>query len=138
MGRRNRDKFSMKLPPFVPLTWEMLNSPALRNLNHYSRAALPYFLGKVKLHYKHNERYVFEFSFPYSEGKRLGFPTSTFSKATCQLVEHGFIDPKDRGGCYGDLKKANKFTLSRRWEKYGTKEFEKKDWKSFIPKPRKK
>jgi len=137
MGAYKRRKNANKLPPFVALTWEMLNSSALTDLNHYSRAALPYFLGKVKLPYKHSERFTMGFKFPYSEGKKLGFPTSTFSKAICQLIAHGFIDPIERGGCYGDLKLSNKFALSRRWEKYGTKNFITVDWNTFIQEQRK-
>ena len=136
MGRSKRDKVN-RLPPFVAITWQQLNSAAFIDLCHYARAALPYFLGKVKLPYQDPSRLQTPFSFPYSEAKRLGFPTSTFSKAIKQLVHHGFIDPYRKGGCYGDLKVSNQFTLSERWKKYGTPAFETSNWDCFIPKPRK-
>lgn len=136
MAAKRRKRSQGKLPPFVALTWQVLNSKALIELNHHSRAALPYFFGKVKLPFGDSELYTREFSFPYAEAKRLGFPTSTFAKVIRQLVEHGFIDPQQRGGCYGDLKASNKFTLSARWKNYGTPAFEASDWRCFIPKPR--
>ncbi len=129
-----------KTPPlkaFVAITWELLISAAFIELCHYSRAALPYFLGKVKLSPADPRKYTTPFSFPYSEAKRLGFPTSTFAKAIEQLVKYGFLDPVSKGGCYGEIKAPNEFTLSNRWRSYGTKEFVASSWKSFIPKPRK-
>lgn len=134
---KSRKRSANKLPPFVPLIWELLNAPAFIALCHYARAVLPYCLGKVKLPYNDPQRLEQPFSFPYSEAKRLGFPTSTFAKAIQQLVEHGFLDPVRKGGCYGDLKVSNQFKLSNRWQRYGTPSFIQDDWKSFIQKPRK-
>lgn len=131
-GRRRNDK----LPPFVPLTWEMLNSRAYKNLPPSSAKALPYFLGKVKRKHNDFQRYRDTFEFPYRYGNRLGFALGTFSKIIQDLVRFGFIDPVDKGGLRGDCKSSNVFRLSKRWEGYGAANFETLDWRCFIPKPR--
>ena len=131
-GRKNGNR----LPPFVPLIWEILNSRAYKDLPPSTAKALPYFLGKYKGGYNDPQRYLGEFSFSYSEGKRLGFSTATFSKVIQALVGFGFIDPVDKGGLRGDCKSYNLFRLSKRWEAYGTTNFAQLDWRCFIPKPR--
>ena len=125
-----------KLPPFVALTWKMLNSQAYKELQASSAKGLPYFLGKVKCGYNDPQRYTAEFSFPYAEGRTLGFALGTFSKVIQNLIHFGFIDPVDKGGLRGDCKSYNLFRLSRRWEFYGTRNFEEVKWSCFMPKPR--
>ena len=125
-----------RLPPFVPLTWEMLNSIAYKDLPPSSAKALPYFLGKVKANHNSLQYYMVEFSFSYTEGKRLGFALGTFSKIIQSVIRFGFVDPVDKGGLRGDGKSYNFFKLSKRWEEYGTPNFRPLEWKCFIPKPR--
>lgn len=137
MSRKLHKGKKMSLPPFVAVTWEVLNSKAFVDLSHHARVALLYFLGKPKRHPKDSEYYSTPFTFPYSEAKRLGFPNSTFAKAIRALVAHGFIDPVEKGGCFGDLKKANRFTLSERWRSFGVANFEVIDWRGFVQRPRK-
>lgn len=132
----SRSKKKNKLPPFVALPWVILNSRAYKELNFSATKALPYFLGKVREGYRDPQRYLVEFSFSYSEAKRYGFASSTFSKVIQELVGKGFIDPVDKGGLRSDGKSYNLFKLSERWERYGTKEFIHKDWKSFQPRVR--
>ena len=134
MKRRRKGKNG--LPPFVPLTWDMLNGLAYKNLPASAAKGLPYFLGKVKRRYDDPERYSDVFHFPYSEGKRLGFALATFSKVIQDLVRFGFVDPVDKGGLRSDCKSYNLFRLSRRWEAYPTSHFEPLEWRCFIPKPR--
>lgn len=124
--------------PFVAIQWAMLNSYAYIDLNASPAKALSYFLGKTKTFFTDPQFYLIEFSFSYSEGKRLGFATGTFSKVIQELVKKGFIDPVDKGGLRSDRKSYNLFRLSRRWGKYNTSDFESNDWKCFLPKPRKK
>ena len=133
MGMKNRNRNSF--PPFVALTWEMLNSKAYRDLPASSGKALPYFLGKVKVKvYNDPQKYLIEFSFSYKEANRYGFAIATHHRIICELIEKGFIDPCDKGGLKSDGKSYNLFRLSRRWEKYGTKEFDEvKKWKEFPP-----
>jgi len=134
MFKKKRQKDS--LPPFVPLTWELLNSRAYKDLPPSPAKALSFFLGKVRCKYNDPQRYIQEFPFSYTEGKRFGFSPSTFSKVIQALVRIGFIDPVDKGGLRGDCKSYNIFRLSKRWQEYGTPNFRPLDWKCFIPKPR--
>ena len=125
-----------RLPPFVPLIWEILNSRAYKDLPPSNAKALPYFLGKYKGGYNDPQRYLGEFSFSYTEGKKLGFAPATFSKVIQALIRFGFIDPLDKGGLRGDCKSYNLFRLSKRWEEYGMPNFKPLEWKCFTPKPR--
>ncbi len=133
-GNKHRGK--QKLPPFVALPWEMLNHQAYRKLKHSAAHALPYFLGKVKLTYNDPQRYQTEFTFSYSEGKKLRFGNATFYNIIQELVRKGFIDPVDRGGMKSDCRGFSNFRLSRRWEEYGKEGFQAIEWKCFLPKPR--
>ncbi len=111
-----------RLPPFVAMPWELLNSQAYKKLPHAAAKALPYFLGKVKLTWNDPERYSETFTFPYPEGKRLGFAYGTFSRAIDNLIEHGFISLVEKGGLRGNRKGYNKFTLSNQWKDYGSED----------------
>lgn len=122
-----------KLPPFVALIWDMLNSMAYKELNYASAKVLPYFLGKFKGSYHDPQRYLFEFSFSYSEGQRYGFSSATFSKIIQELVAKGFIDPCDKGGLRSEGKSYNLFKLSKRWKDYGNPDFKFLNWKCFSP-----
>jgi hypothetical protein len=133
MARRNRKD---SLPPFVALIWDVLNSKAYIDLPASAGKALPYFLGKVKCSFNDPQRYLIEFSFSYSEGKRLGFATATFSNVIKALVKKGFIDPVDKGGLRSNGKSYNIFRLSRRWEKYGNADFKDIEWECFLPRLR--
>ena len=122
-----------RLPAFVPLVWDILNSKAYIELPPSACKALPYFLGKVKLAFQDSQRYLLVFPFSYKEGNRYGFSPATFSKVIQSLVHFGFIDPVDKGGLRGDCKSNNLFRLSRRWEAYPKPNFERLEWKTFEP-----
>lgn len=122
-----------KLPPFVALTWEMLNSMAYKELNYASAKALPYFLGKFKGGYHDPQRYLANFSFSYAEAKTYRIASATFSKIIQELVAKGFIDPCDKGGLRSDGKSYNIFKLSERWKDYGKPDFKTSNWKCFLP-----
>lgn len=130
MVKRRR---SNRLPPFVALTWEMLNSKAYKDIPPSAGKELPYFLGKVKTAYNDSQKYLIEFSFSYREANKYGFATTTHHRTICALIEKGFIDPCDKGGLRSDGKSYNLFRLSRRWEKYGSKDFEEMKWQTFTP-----
>ncbi|MFA4918117.1 MAG: hypothetical protein WC581_02580 [Thermodesulfovibrionales bacterium] len=125
-----------RLPPFVPLTWEMLNSKAYKDLKYAPAKALPFFLGKIKISYNDPQRYSIEISFSYSEGNKYGFASATFSRVIKELIYKGFIDPIDKGGLRSDGKSLSLFTLSERWKRYGKDDFQLIEWKCFIPKLR--
>lgn len=125
-----------RLPPFVPLTWEMLNSKAYKDLTPSAAKVLPYFLGKLKFGYNDTQRYKEEFQLSYSEAKRYGFATATHHRNISQLIAKGFIDPVDKGGLRGLSRSYSLFTLSCRWKDYGMPGFEKISWSCFQPRDR--
>ena len=102
-----------RLPPFVALPWELLNSRAYIDLPPSASKALPYFLGKVKRTWNDPARYSEIFTFSYPEGKRLGFAYGTFSRAIDDLVKHGFIILVEKGGLKGKGKGYSRYSLSR-------------------------
>ncbi len=59
-----------------------------------------------------------EIVFTYAEGKALGFPVSTFMRYQKILTDLGFIDIAETGA--GLFRSANIYSISDRWEKYGT------------------
>ena len=124
-----------KLPPFVPMTWEMLNSKAYKSLPRSAAKALPYFLGNKetgRMGHRDSRRYEAPFTFKYSEAEHLGFAKRTFQQILSDLVEFGFIDPVTKGGLRGCGFTKSKFKLSLRWKLYGTAEFvEIRKWKDF-------
>ncbi len=122
-----------KLPPFVPLLWEMLNHKAYQELPPSAAQALPYFLGKVRLHYRDPARFTTKFEFSYREAKNLGFSKGTHYRTICRLIEFGFIDPYRRGGLRSMCYSSSQFTLSTRWTKYGELNFEHARWNGFEP-----
>lgn len=124
-------KESLKLRAFVTITWDMLNSKAYKQLSYSASKALPYFMGKPKKHMKDPDYYSVEITFSYSEGKRYGFSSATFSKVIQDLVKLGFIDPVEKGGLRGSCKSTSKFRISDRWKKFDKGEFKNIDWKQF-------
>lgn len=126
-------KAGNKLPPFVALTFELLNSKAYKALPRAAAKLLPYFFAKVKTGFNEPSRYTTSFTFPYSEGKRYGCARSTFSQVIRDLMRFGFIDPVKKGGLRGTGLTSSSFKLSKRWERYGTFEFKEIRWESFGP-----
>lgn len=104
-----------KLPPFVPLTWQMLRSNAYLNLKPNSAKALPFFLGKGKV--KHTLQ---EFTFSYTEAKVLGFSRSTFKRIISDLTGSGFIKITVHGGLKGFEKSYSKYRLIEEWKAVGS------------------
>ena len=128
-GRRRK---SGKLRPFVPMFWDTLNSTAYKELSGMPCKLLPFFLGKPKTSLAEEEAYQKIFSFTYSEAKKLGFATSTFSRALSELIKKGFITPVRKGGLRSDGKQNNLFKLSRKWKDYGEPGFKPLDWKQYV------
>lgn len=135
-------KAKNKLPPFVPMLWNILNCAAYRDLPFAGRSALIYFQGKVQakddignyIPYRSLERYKVEFYFSYGEARRYGFAAATFAKCIRALISKGFVDPVAKGGLRGDRRSYNYFKLSLRWIDYGTAKFEHIEWDNFQPK----
>ena len=132
MANGYRTKNRNKLPPFVPLTWEMLNSKAYIGLKYSTAKALPYFLGKVKVPYSDPQKHLIEFSFSYAEALKYRFAIGTHHRVISELMEKGFIDPVSKGGLRGGGLSSSLFRLSERWKTYGTPNFKKaKPWEQF-------
>jgi len=122
-----------KLPPFVALPWELLNSKAYKILRPSAAKALPFFLGKPKCTYNSPESYVVEFSFSYTEASRLGFANGTHFRNITDLIENGFIDPVCKGGKKSFGFSSSLFKLSRRWKEYDSPDFKKVIWRDIFP-----
>ena len=127
----NNKKHTSKLPPFVALTWEMLNHKAYIELPASAKGMLPYFLGKVRASVREPAHYTTNFTFTYSEAQRYGCVKRIFYKVLDDLIRHGFIDPVEKGGLRGAGLTSSTFRLSARWKKYGTPTFEKIAWGQF-------
>jgi len=65
-----------------------------------------------------------EIIFTYAEAKELGLKsTQTFYRVLRELIEDkGFIDVAESGNWY--FREPTKFSISARWKKYGTPEYE--------------
>ena len=132
-----RRKKQNRLPPFVPLTWEMLNSAAYKALPFSASKALPYFLGKVKLSYNNPQRLNSNFEFSYSEAQNHGFASGTHNRVIVELIDKGFIDPICKGGKRSFGYSSSLFSLSDRWKTYGTDNFKIISWRDIMPEFRK-
>lgn len=124
-------KISNKLPPFVAITREMLNSKAYRDLPPSAAKILPFFLDKVRVNYHDPSRHTTTFTFPYSEARKLGYGKTTFYKILKALMRKGFIDPVSKGGLRGFGLTKSSFNLSQRWKKYGGFDFKEVLWECY-------
>ena len=75
-----------------------------------------------------------EIVFTYSEAKELGLKSSrTFYKVLHELIEEkGFIDVGTPGNWYE--KEPSKYSISERWKRYGTPDFEQIKMSRGLPK----
>jgi len=133
MSQAKRGREKPRFPNSVVLFWDMVSHKAYLDLPHSACKELPYFLKKVKRHLTAPERYTDTFDFSYREARKYGFAFSTHHRTICQLIEKGIIDPVAKGGMKSDRKSYNRFRLSERWRKYGTPEYEKLEWATFVP-----
>jgi hypothetical protein len=126
-----KSKSNLSLPPFVALTWEMLNHRAYIELPASAKGMLPYFIGKVRAPVRDPAHYTTIFNFTYSEAQKYGCAKRTFFKIINDLMRYGFISPVEKGGLRGVGLSSSSFRLSVRWKKYGTAAFEKITWGQF-------
>jgi hypothetical protein len=61
--------------------------------------------------------------FPYEDAPKIGFSEATFKRAIDHLVELGFLDIARPGALY----RPTLYSISERWRKYGTPQFQKKE-----------
>lgn len=117
MSRRVKNK--ERLPPFVPITHQMLESTAYKKLSGNAAKLLPYFIRSCVRCCKGRPDTTTQFDFTYGEAVKQGFARRTFYSAMMQLVEHGFIDLVEIGGLRGVGHSNSKYRLSDRWALWG-------------------
>ena len=72
-----------------------------------------------------------EIVFPYAEAEnKFGITRPRFQRAIDQLVEKGFLDIKHAGG--GLMKDTSKYSISERWQDYGTDSFIQRNRKKDV------
>jgi len=100
--KRSKDR----LPPFVPITKEMINSNAFKRLTNASRVA--YLLIKAQCKGSHQV----EFRFPYSNAEEY-MDRHTFANSIKQLSDFGFIKKTFEGGLY---RRTNIYEFIEQWK----------------------
>jgi len=109
---------------FVAITFEMIDSTAFKELTGSGLKALILLMRKNK-NSKPLERFKYQFSFTYPEGRKQGICNASFCRAIKQLHRLGFIDIVIKGGLRGVSKYPNYYRLSQRWKQFGTPAFQK-------------
>ena len=97
-----------RLPPFVAITKEMINSEAFKKLTNASRVT--YLLLKAQCKKFEQD----EVKFPYSHASAY-MKTNTFAKSIAQLIEYGFISKTQEGGLF---RRTNIYKLISEWKAY--------------------
>ncbi len=114
------------------LRLSVLNSEAYKQLPPTASRMLPYFIAKVRVPFWDKEYYHTEFTFSYAEAAKHGCRRRTFNGVIKTLIDHGFIDPvRKPGRCGFSGLGPSLFTLSKRWEAFGTSAFESTEWECF-------
>ena len=124
MARKRKERNRIE-GPFVPITYEMMDSKAFEELNATALKTLILSFRKVKTN-NPIDRYQTQFTFTYPEAAKHGLGHSSFSRALKELIAIGFIDCVSKGGMRFEGNSSSQYRLSKRWEKYGTHGFEKK------------
>lgn len=114
----------------VVISRRMLESEAYIDLSGTAAKVLIWFLGKRKMgRLKGNSRQDWvqlnngELQFTYREAlEKYRLSGQTFSRILDELVATGFLDIASPG--FGIAKVTSRYGLSRRWEKYGTEDFD--------------
>ena len=104
-----------RLPPFVAISWKILNSTSYKEINFASAKLLPYLLGKPKLRFDDPNYYESIFNFSYGEAKKLGFSRETFARCVRDLIAWGFLVKVSSGGIRGNSKSYSKYKLDTGW-----------------------
>ena len=118
---------------------EMILAPAFHKLNGSAIKVLLLLMNRRQMQkVGRKKRWTIknngEIFFPYKEAqKKFNIPKSSFARAIDRLIEYGFLDITHLGG--GLIGDCTKYSISNRWEKYGTDKFvqkrRKKDTRGF-------
>lgn len=111
-------------PPYAQIEDKMVNSEPFKNLKAHTKWLYVEF--RLRYHGNNPKNIVFL----ESEAKKI-MDLDTFRKDYRKLIKLGFIDLVKRGGFYNQ---SHVFGLSKRWEKYGTKDFIEIDIDKIFPK----
>lgn len=118
MGKSRNFK-SERLPPFVPIFHDELESTAYRTLSANAAKLLPYFKRICVKATRGKPDETTLFGFTYTEAGKYGFARRTFSRAVQELHKHGFIDIIKIGGLRGVGHSCSQYKLSKRWVTFG-------------------
>jgi hypothetical protein len=117
MSRRKQHK--ERLPPFIPITHQQLESAAFKALSGNAAKLYPYFIRACVRCCKGKPDTTTQFDFTYGEAVKLGFARNTFSRCLKELNQNGFIDWVEVGGLRGVGHSNSKYRLSDRWALWG-------------------
>lgn len=118
MGK-SRHSQKERLPPFVPIFFDELDSTAYRALSANAAKLLTYFKRICVKATKGKPNETTLFGFTYTEAVKYGFARRTFSRAVQDLQQRGFIDIAEVGGLRGAGHSCSQYKLSKRWVTYG-------------------
>lgn len=113
-----------RLPPFIPILNQEMDSVAYNKLSGSAAKALPYFKrihGKLYKKLRAGPNDIFDFT--YTEAEKYGFARRTFSRIVTELNGKGFIDIVKQGGKRGCGMSNSKYRLSERWREFGSGTF---------------
>jgi hypothetical protein len=122
MKKKPKDPSWLDNEPFVPITYEMMDSRAYKQLSKAGIKILIFTMRKVKIK-NPIDRFKYQFTFTYPEARKYGLWDSFFARGINQLHDLGFLDIVIKGGRRGESKFCTYYRLSQRWKKYGTPEF---------------
>lgn len=123
MKKKKKDPWKVR-PPYTQIEHKLVNSEAFKKLRPHTKWLYVEFRLR---YYGNNPRHIV-----FAEREIKGVMNLvTFRAGYKSLIKFGFIDLVERGGFY---RKPHIFGLSKRWEKYGTKEFEEVDIDKLFPK----
>lgn len=111
-------------PPYAQIGKKMVDSEPFKSLKAHTKWLY------VEFRFRYHGKNPRNILFPESEVNGL-MDLETFRADYRILIKLGFIDLVKRGGFY---REKHIFGLSKRWEKYGTKDFIDVDIKKLFPK----
>lgn len=132
MARNRAKKYRLKRKALIE--HEMMESKAFRSLNGTTMWILLRFFQKrtwseTKIGGRKTKIYEDGgLTFTYPEANYFGISDTTFLRSIRVLVQCGFLDVEHRGGTMGQGRDYSRFKLSDRWRKWGTADFEERDF----------
>ncbi len=124
--RGGKKKFRLRRDVLLP--WDLLESNAFLELKGAKsiRVLIRFYQKRRWAKVRRRIEYISEsMAFTYSEAQELGIGPSRFHEIIPELHRLGFIDIEHQGG--GLMKDYSRYSISNRWRKYGTPDFEHKE-----------